>query len=337
MSEARTKSCPFCKEQIREDAIKCRFCQSSLVAEAGPLRTEKLAEYVIKAVGVIPIMMTLLLVIAGVFGISSVMDVSKSTKRAEDAAATIESKSELIDKLSADVAELHIETLLNELNIDSKAAKAEKIRRELKELLDLATKHGPSEIQRRSVYFLAEALFDYYGMKYDEGLALLDKADDSVNKFRLGGALWLRKADNAKRISDAEAKKYYAKAYDQFAMADQIGNTEHRLLVKNKVNRALAAARLENYREAEAAWLEIFNKNLQEQDDYYLFASMYARWGKLDRACDYLEKGLDRGLAGSADVRKKDVSEDADFDGLRASKDPKIRARYAAIVKRLGD
>ena len=25
------KTCPYCKEQVHEDAIKCRYCQSMLV------------------------------------------------------------------------------------------------------------------------------------------------------------------------------------------------------------------------------------------------------------------------------------------------------------------
>lgn len=33
---ARMKTCPYCKEQVHEDAIKCRYCQSMLLAGVAP-------------------------------------------------------------------------------------------------------------------------------------------------------------------------------------------------------------------------------------------------------------------------------------------------------------
>lgn len=47
-TEVRMKECPYCKELIREDAVKCKFCRSELESEQAEKADSKTAEQNIK-------------------------------------------------------------------------------------------------------------------------------------------------------------------------------------------------------------------------------------------------------------------------------------------------
>jgi hypothetical protein len=335
MSTSKTKACTFCKAEILEDAIKCRYCQSSLFGESGASKSERLADLVIKCVGVVPLMMTLLLAIAGTFGLQTMSEVKELAKKADASARSIQERSKLIDKLVGDYAERRMEVLLNELPIDSTAPTAERIRQELRESLNLLKKEAPDAAGQRSTFLLVEALMSYYDHKYDDALDFLKKADKSVNQLRLSGIVTHRKAGEVQKQDNQEGNRLFERAYTYFSDAETMAKSENRLLIKNKKNRAMVAARLGKYEVAENIWLDIFKRGSPELRDYYLVASMYSRWAKPAEACKYLEEGIGKGLADAGEITRKDVAEDPDFQNLKTSRDQKIQACYAEIVKKL--
>jgi hypothetical protein len=86
-----TSVCPFCKEPIKPDALKCRHCQSAIFKATDSSSTEKIADLVVRAVGIVPIVMTLLFLVASVYGFKTLSDVREFAKQAENASVAIES------------------------------------------------------------------------------------------------------------------------------------------------------------------------------------------------------------------------------------------------------
>ncbi len=334
-SAANVTHCPFCRESINAEAMKCPHCHSILIKGEGPSPSthEKIAELVIKSVGVIPILMGLLLVIAGIFGVKTLGDVQEFAKRAEVASQSIEAQKKTIHKLLIAEIGRSLDSLLNDLRIDSASPKALRTRQELKEMVTTLEQHEPGEAGKGSRGVLARALFAYYEKRYDDGLALLKQADHEVNKFRLLGIITSRKAE--KTGNAAEAKKFYEEADRYFETAEKMAEKESRRLLKNRANRAASKAKLGQHIEAEKMFLDLIAKEPDELLHYYNMSAMYSLGGQLGKALDSLEKGVTLGLAASGDLTRKDLDTDPDFNNLLLSKEPEIQRRLGELRKKL--
>lgn len=329
--------CPFCKEEIRQDALKCRYCQSATVVTPSAPSNDRLAELLLKWVGVVPLMMTLLLAVAGFYGWSSMSDVRKMVEKAEEAAKSIESKNKFIDKLVTDRIESHLVTLLNEISIDSGVPRAIALRKDLRELVDsAASARTAGESHQRRVLTCAEALVAYYDKRYDAATKLLQGTEDSALKFRLLGAVAHRQSMDATRDKrPEEAKRFAQSAYEHATRATEMARKEreNRLLTKYASNQAAAAAATGRYDEAEKHFLLLIRDDASDLMHYYNIAALYSKWSKVDKALDYLELGAKRGLVEAGEFTTKDLNEDPDFQRLRETKDAAHRARLNALLR----
>lgn len=336
------KSCPFCRQPIHEDAIKCHHCQSSLARSDGPSQTEKIAELVIKSVGAIPIIMALLLVIAGLYGIRTLSDVHDFAKRAEDAAKSIETQNLTLNKIVIAQIARDIDRLLNELSIDSAAPRADQIRADLRERLAALKQNDPIGYESDSRSLLLQALFAYYDKQYDLARQLLNKTNSKeLNKFRLLGIVLLRKA--AQSNNSDEVRTLQEEADRHFAEAQRLARREKRTIYLLDGNRAGSLAMLGQYKEAERIQLSLIEKDKEDVLNYYNLAAIYALWGKLektklDKALDALDKGIEHGLDKSENLTKQSLDDEKDFANLRIETAPlEIRRRYTEIRKRFPD
>ncbi len=156
------KSCPFCQEKINKAAIKCRYCQSTLTEIFASSKTEKLAELVIKAVGIIPILLSIVLLIftiigfiLGYLGIKTLSDVEKYSEKAKQSCDFIERRAHLQNKLIPLVLDLTLDNLLNNLPVDSGSSKAENIKKQLRGILDELKNNDP-DIEKKSAVILTK-------------------------------------------------------------------------------------------------------------------------------------------------------------------------------------
>jgi len=336
--DEQEKPCPFCKELIKGDALKCRYCQSLLMDTSAPAKTEKLAELVIKSVGTIPVMMALLFAIAAVVGIKTISDVREYSKQARQYAESIKADEQIYQKVVVRTLAEQINSLVNDLNVDSNAPRAVTIRKDLTELIENIRRYKAADYDKNSGYRLAVALSYYYDKHYNEGINLLKQTEDSPSKFRILGILTAAKADDAeKKGRMSEAKSLSQDAYDDYKKAESLlTREEFRLLDKNRFDRADRAAVLGNFPEAEAIYKELHRKDPHDLLIYYNTATLYCRCGELKKSLDILDDGIKEGLISEHELSKKDLMEDMGFKNLRSSTLPEIKKRFDAILKMAG-
>jgi len=337
MCKDESKTCPFCKEKIHCDAIKCKHCQSSLLDTTNSQKIEKMAEFVIKSVGTIPIMMTLLVAIAGAYGVKAVSDVHEYAKKAKESAESILSHEQISQRLVQHTLNVQLTTLVDELSVDSRSDKATTIRKELKGLVGDIRQRKDLGYDKCSGYLFATALFEYYDKQYDKAEELLLKTEDSATKFRLLGIVTAAKAEEAEnnnKIADVKSLSQKACYYYQEA-EKRLSLEENKLLNKNKANRAGRMVVLGQFGEAEKIYKELINKDRDHLFYYFNIARLYSRWGKPEESLNYLEEGIKRGLIESKELSKSDLIDGNDFNNIKTDKRNTVIVRWNNILNKL--
>jgi hypothetical protein len=69
------KSCQYCGEDIQDKAVKCKYCHSVLATDTKEKSSENLADLVIKFVGAVSILGTVIASVFGYIGFKSMNDV----------------------------------------------------------------------------------------------------------------------------------------------------------------------------------------------------------------------------------------------------------------------
>jgi len=337
MPNNKENYCPFCKEKINEGAVKCRYCQSLLTEVSASSKTERLAELVIKAVGTIPIMITILLVIAAYFGLKTLSDAQDYAKKAKESYESIEKQYRVNFILIQHNIESKLNVLLNDLDVDSKATKANDIRQELRQIFDAINKtYKTEDLEKIQSYKLTEGLLAYNDGDYDKAHEIILQANDTPNKFRLLGAVANQKGYREEVANNMnEAKKYYRVAYINFNKAGKmIAKDECKLLCKNKANLAAMASNIGDFDEAEVIFKGLIKDDPNQPIHYWNLARLYSQWGKLDLSIKTLEQGL-KGLVETRNISRDELINDPAFKNLRSSEKDDIKKRFEAILEKL--
>jgi hypothetical protein len=353
-------TCPYCKEPVQDNALKCPHCQSYIVPTAAPKGSSDSADLVIKFVGVISIILTITGGLIAGLGLTSLSDVRKQSettaaetrKLLEDVKSQIAKYKDEITKL--DVERKNVSNSVNAILVKSyydrysstmdtiKLDQLTENSREFDELQDIVAqidKIGPSENDELAteVKKIRDALQHYVRQDYIDLVTILEPVNNkskwkhkllSISYFQLAQSF----AGAPKKILNTEHTKeslrakatYHADLFRDLIKGQSVTSALAKVFLANIL---LDSGRPGDSEKARDLFVGANRDAPQLAEANYNFAVYYLKSTDKNemKALDQLKQAAQKGMLSTK--RELDLFDsDHDFDEFRKSKQPEIQA-----------
>lgn len=345
------KICIYCAEEIKDIARKCKYCGSMQSNSAQPTSTEKIADWVIKFIGTLSIVIAILVGVSSYWGFKNLREVQeeagrvkaegeKGRKELQDVKDRLAETERMGRSHVVDQIDRVVYSLLDRIDIDSPSESGKKAREELKRHVTELSRleKGMEKKDKSKVHFLIDGLFAYDADNYDAAINYLRKADqDSYSAHRILSIALTRAAQKLKAEKKMDkAANYFTEAEDHMKKAlELIAQEDQRS--KLETNLGVIAVARGDFKRARENLVKVTRADPDYSPAYYALAGASANEQKYEETIKWLNVAIDKGMfrGYKAKASKKIFLDDAWFKGFRQKWGSQHPREYEELLRKM--